>query len=132
MDAFISLELDVKELKDYKEIKKISEICNAILQNGVEHLYEEKKLELTYENQKHDLQPEKSKRKLSLRTVEFFDEKTKKKRIVSVYSPYVELKDYGLVFENKGKSVYKYAINLVTERQFIFGKETFFRQKKNT
>ena len=38
MDAFISLELDVKELKDYKEIKKISEIFNAILQNGVEHL----------------------------------------------------------------------------------------------
>ena len=35
MDAFLSLELDVKELKDYKEIKNISEICNAILQNGV-------------------------------------------------------------------------------------------------
>ena len=51
---------------------------------------------------------------------------------MSVYSPYVELKDYGLVFENKGKSAYKYTINLVTERQFIFGKETFFRQKKNT
>ena len=78
MDAFISLELDVKELKDYKEIKKISEIFNAILQNGVEHLYKEKKLELTYENQKHDLHPEKNKRKLFLCTVEFFDEKTKK------------------------------------------------------
>ena len=132
MDAFISLELDVKELKDYKEIKKISEICNAILQNRVKHLYEEKKLELTYENQKHDLQPEKSKRKLSLRTVEFFDEKTKKKkRIVSVYSPYVELKDYGLVFENKGKSAYKYTINLVTERDNLFlEKRLFFDKKK--
>ena len=77
MDAFISLELDVKELKDYKEIKKISEICNAILQNGVEHLYEEKKLELTYKNQKHDLQPEKSKRKLFLEKRLFFDKKKK-------------------------------------------------------
>ena len=98
------------------------------------HLYEEKKLELTYENQKHDLQPEKSKRKLSLCTVEFFDEKTKKKkRIVSVYSPYVELKDYGLVFENKGKSAYKYTINLVTERDNLFlEKRLFFDKKKNT
>ena len=97
-------------------------------------MYEEKKLELTYENQKHDLQPEKSKRKLSLCTVEFFDEKTKKKkRIVSVYSPYVELKDYGLVFENKGKSVYKYKINLVTERDNLFlEKRLFFDKKKNT
>ena len=52
MDAFISLELDVKELKDYKEIKKISEICNAILQNGVEHLYEKKKIRINLRKSK--------------------------------------------------------------------------------
>lgn len=55
----------------------------------------------------------------------------KKKRIVSVYSPYVELKDYGLVFENKGKSVYKYKINLVTEKDNLFlEKRLFFDKKK--
>ena len=52
MSAFISLKQDVKELKDYKQIKKISEISNAILENGFEHLYEEKKLELIFEEQK--------------------------------------------------------------------------------
>ena len=80
MSAFISLEQDVKELKDYKQIKKISEISNAILENGFEHLYEEKKLELIFEEKKNNLQAEKSKRKLSLRVVEFFDEKTNKKK----------------------------------------------------
>ena len=80
MSAFISLEQDVKELKDYKQIKKISEISNAILENGFEHLYEEKKLELIFEEKENNLQAEKSKRKLSLRVVEFFDEKTNKKK----------------------------------------------------
>ena len=42
MSAFISLEQNVKELKDYEKIKKISELSNAILENGFEHLYEEK------------------------------------------------------------------------------------------
>ena len=131
MSAFISLEHNVKELKDYKQIKKISGISNAILENGFEHLYEENKLELIFEDQKNNLQPEKSKRKLSLRVVEFFDEKTKKKRIVSVYSPYEELKEYGLIFENKGGSVYKYTINLITERDNLFlEKRLFFDKKK--
>ena len=79
MSAFISLEQNVKELKDYEKIKKISKLCNAILENGFEHLYEEKKLELIFEEQKINLAPDKSKRKLSLRVVEFFSEKTKKK-----------------------------------------------------
>ena len=94
-------------------------------------MYKEKKLELIFEDQKNNLQLEKSKRKLSLRVVEFFDEKTKKKRIVSVYSPYEELKEYGLIFENKGGSVYKYTINLITERDNLFlEKRLFFDKKK--
>ena len=43
MSAFIALEKNLKELKDYDTIKKISEISNAILENGIKHLYEEKK-----------------------------------------------------------------------------------------
>ena len=90
-----------------------------------------KKLELIFEEQKNNLQAEKSKRKLSLRVVEFFDEKAKKKRIVSVYSPYEELKEYGLNFENKVGSAYKYTINLITERDNLFlEKRLFFDKKK--
>ena len=131
MSAYISLEQDVKELKDYKTIKKISEISNAILENGFEHFYEETKLEWIVEEQKNKLKAEKSKRKLSLKVLEFFDEKTKEKRKVSVYSPYEELKEYGLIFENKGGSVYKYTINLITERDNLFlEKRLFFDKKK--
>ena len=119
MSAFIALEKNLKELKDYDTIKKISEISNAILENGIEHLYEEKKLELVSEK-KLDLQPYKNKRKLSVRVLEFLDEKTKKKRLVSIYSPYEELKVHGLGFQNKNGSVYKYTIGLITERDNLF------------
>ena len=130
MSAFIALEKNLKELKDYDTIKKISEISNAILENGIEHLYEEKKLELVSEK-KLDLQPYKNKRKLSVRVLEFLDEKTKKKRLVSIYSPYEELKVHGLGFQNKNGSVYKYTIDLITERDNLFlEKKLFFDKKK--
>ena len=43
MSCFIKITQDLTELNHYEEIK-ISEISNKILKNGVEHLYEEKKL----------------------------------------------------------------------------------------
>ena len=94
MSCFITLEQDLKELTHYNDIKKIFEISNKILKNGIEHLYEEKVLEVILEDvgQKFEFQPEKSKRGLSVRAVEFFDEDTKRKRVVYVYSPYEELK----------------------------------------
>ena len=97
MSCFITLEQDLKELNYYDDIKKISEISHEILKNGIEHLYEEKILEVTLENveQKYELTAEKSKRGLSVHAVEFFDEETKRKRVVYVYSPYEELKLYG-------------------------------------
>ena len=94
---------DLTKLNHYEEIKKISEISNKILKNGVEHLYEEKKLEVTFGNSNFEFLPEKSKRGLSLQAVEFFDYVTKRKRLVFVYSPYEELKIFGLKFENRKK-----------------------------
>ena len=133
MSCFITLEQDLKELKYYDDIKKISEISNKILKNGIEHLYEEKMLEVTFENvkQKIKLEPDKSKRGLSVHAVEFFDEESKTKRLVYVYSPYEELKAYGLKFENKGKAVYKYAIKMITQNDDLFlEKKLFFDKKK--
>ena len=102
MSCFIMLEQDLEELTHYDDTKKISEISNKILKNGIGHLYEEKVLEVILEDigQKFEFQPEKSKRGLSVRAVEFFDEDTKRKRVVCVYSPYEGLKAYGLNFEN--------------------------------
>ena len=79
MSCFITLKQDLKELNSYDDIKNISEVSNEILKNGIEHLYKEKILEVTLEN---ELQPEKSKRGLSVHAVEFFDEETKRKRVV--------------------------------------------------
>ena len=73
-----------KKLKYYDDIKKISEISNKILKKGIEHLYEEKVLEVSLENveQKIEFQPDKSKRGLSVHAVEFFDDESKTKRLV--------------------------------------------------
>ena len=105
MSCFIKLTQDLTELNHYEEIKKISKVSNKILKNGVEHLYEEKKLEATFGNSNFEFSPEKSKRGLSLQVVEYFDHVTKRKRLVFVYSPYEELKIFGLKFDNK-KSIH--------------------------
>ena len=102
MSCFIKITQGLTELNHSEEIKKTSEISNKILQNGVEHLYEEKKLEATFGDSSFEFLPEKSKRGFSLQAVEFFDYVTKRKRLVFVCSPYEELK-FGLKFDNKKK-----------------------------
>ena len=44
MSCFIEITNDLSELEHYSEIIKISELSNKILKNGVDHLYDEKKL----------------------------------------------------------------------------------------
>ena len=132
MSCFITLEQDLKELKYYDDIKKISEISNKILKNGIEHLYEEKVLEVTLENvgQKIEFQLDKSKRGLSVQAVEFYDEKSKTKRLVYVYSHYEKLKKQGLKLENKEKSVYKYMIDMIEENDKLYLEKNFFSIKR--
>ena len=118
LSANIELEKNLKELKNYDLIKKISEISNSVLENGIGHLNKDKNLEINLEN-KIDLTQDKTKRKLSIKTLEFLDEKTKKKKIVSIYSPYEELKLFGLRFQNKDASIYKYTIDLLQGEKMI-------------
>ena len=132
MSSFITLEQDLKVLKHYDDIKKISEISNEILKNGIEHLYEEKVLEATLEDidQKIELQPDKSNTGLSVHVVDFFDDQTKTKGLVYVYSPYEELKKNGLKFVNKGKNIYKHSINMKDEKEKLYLKKKLFFDKK--
>ena len=118
LSANIELEKNLKELKNYDQIKKISEISNSVLENGIGHLNKDKNLEINLEN-KIDLTQDKTKRKLSIKTLEFLGEKTKKKKIVSIYSPYEELKLFGLRFQNKDASIYKYTIDLLQGEKMI-------------
>ena len=48
MSCFIEITNDLSELTHYDDIKKISDLSNSILKNGVDQSYEEKNLEVTF------------------------------------------------------------------------------------
>ena len=52
-----------------------------------------------------------------MKSLEFFDEKTQKKKKVSIYSQYEELKIFGLEFVKENGIIYKYTINLFEDRK---------------
>ena len=118
----IKIEKDLKKLCDYKKIQEISTKLNDVLKNGSQHLHKDIELKITDVN---DLMPVKTKRKLSTKSLEFFDEKTKKKKKVLIYSPYMELKFFGLKFQKENGIIYKYHISLIED-----DKENLFLEKK--
>ena len=133
MSCFIEITNDLSELEHYNKIIKILELSNKIFKNGVDHLYDEKKIEVLINGKlKTELEAEKSNRALPVEIVEFFDHVTKEKRIVFVYSPYNELKKFRLKFQNKKSSNVKgYTISLKEEKDQIYlEKEIFFDRKR--
>ena len=72
----------------YDDIKKISDLSNSILKNGIDHSYIEKDLEAFLGYSKTELEPNKNNHTLSVDVAEFFDYVTKQKRFVLIYSPY--------------------------------------------
>ena len=133
MSCFIEITNDLNELEHYSEITKISKLSNNILKNGVEHLYDEKKIEVFINGElKTELEAEKSNRALSVEIVEFFDHVTKQKRYIFIYSPYIELKKFSLKFQNKKSSDVKgYTISLKEEKDKIYlEKEIFFDRER--
>ena len=75
----VKLNKDVKDLDDFKKIAEVSKKANEILTNGVDHFHENFTLEADLVGV-NDLIPDKTKRKLSVKSFNFFDEKTKKKK----------------------------------------------------
>ena len=96
------------------------------------HSYEEKNLEVTFNDVKTELTSEKSNRALSVQVVEFFDYVTKQKRLVFVYSSYKELKQFGLKFENKNTAhIGGYTVTLKEENDKLYLKKELFLTKIN-
>ena len=95
-------------------------------------MYNEKNLEVTFDNVKIELTPEKSNRALSVDVVEFFDYVTKQKRLVFIYLPYKELKEFGLKLEiKKIDHIGGYNVMLKEENDKLYlEKELFFNKKK--
>ena len=105
MSCFIELATDLNETANFKQITEISKLSNEILKKGVDHKYKEPELEITFgDGITVALESVKTNRALSVETVEFFDHVTHQKRLALVYSPYKELKEFGLTFEKKNKS----------------------------
>ena len=76
----VKINKNVKNLDDFEKISEVSKKANEILTNGVDHFHEDFTLEADLVGV-NDLTPDKTKRKLSVKSFNFFDEKTKKKRM---------------------------------------------------
>ena len=124
----VKLDKNVKDLDDFKKISEVSKKANEILTNGVDHFHENFTLKANLANI-DDLVPDKTKRKLSIKSFNFFDEKTKKEKNVSIYTPYKELEFFGLKFVKENGNIYKYTIKLLEERDNLFLEKKFFYEK---
>ena len=113
-----------------KQIIEISTLSNEILKNGIDHKYKEPELEIIFGNITVPLEPVKTNRPQSTVAVEFFDHVTYQKRIVLVYQPYKELKEFGLKFEKKNKNdkIGGYTIDLKenVSKQLFLEKKLYF------
>ena len=124
----VKLDKNVKDLDDFKKISEVSKKANEILTNGVDHFHENFTLKANLANI-DDLVPDKTKRKLSIKSFNFFDEKTKKEKNVSIYTPYKELEFFRLKFVKENGNIYKYTIKLLEERDNLFLEKKFFYEK---
>ena len=89
MTSEITLEKDYKELKDYDNIKKISDIANEYIKNGINHFKSIPSLSSSlFSNINKDLDQDKTKEALSTVEISFIDLNTKKSNSVKIYSPY--------------------------------------------
>ena len=128
LSAYVKLAMDIKNLNDFKKIEEVSKKANEILKNGNDHFHEDIILEVDLDGV-DNLLPNKKKRELSIKSLDFFDKKSKKKKNVSIYSQYMELKFFGLKFEKENGSIYKYEIKLLEERDNLFLEKKLFYDK---
>ena len=115
----IKIEKDLKKLEDYDKIKKISDELNDVLNKGSDSLNEDIKLKIENVN---DLEIVKTKRKLSTKNIEFLDKTIKKKKQILIYSPFKELKLFGLKFQKENDIFYK--------NNFFLEKKLFYNRDK--
>ena len=119
MTSSITREKDLKELKDDDNIKKISDIANEYLKNGINHFKSLPPLSSSvfYSKVNEDLVQDKTKEALSIVEIAFIDLNTKNSNSVKVYSAYENLKIYGLKFSNK---YLLYNLNFITENDQLY------------
>ena len=123
MTSSITFEKDLKELKDYDNIKKISDIANNYKKNGINHFKSlPQQLSCSLFNKLNDdLVQDKTKQALSTVEIQFIDVNTKDTNLAKVYSGYENLKIYGLKFSNKYLT---YNLDLISENDRLYLNKT--------
>ena len=132
MTSSITIETDLKELNDYDDIKKISDVAKAYLKNGIDHyqtfpLISSSIFSELFPYKK--LTPNKSKRGLSVVKIDYFDVDANTKSFVYIYSGYEDLKSNGLEFANEDVSL---KLNLIKERNELFTEKKVTLLKSGT
>ena len=97
MLCYIQLTNEIEKLKEFPDIKKISDLLEEILRDGVEIF--ENHLEVSYGNVKIDLIKDKSKQSQAVEVVEYFDYNLKRKTFVLAYSLLNEIKKFKMTFK---------------------------------
>ena len=129
MTSSITIEKDLKELKDYDNIKKISDIANKYLKNGINHFKRLPSLSSSVFKINKDLLRDETKEALSIVKIAFIDLNTKKSNSVKVYSAYENLKIHGLKFLNQDLI---YNLDFVTEKgELYINKKVQLRKSKS-
>ena len=120
MTSSITIEQNLKELKDYDDIKKIHDISKAYLKNGLDY-YETFPLissSIFSDRPPHKkLLQDESKMPLSVVKIDYFDVKANKESFIYIYSGYKDLRLHGLKFTNEDVSL---KLDLVKERDELY------------
>ena len=120
MISSITIEKNLKELKDYTDIKKMSDLSKTFLKNGAYHyqtfpLISSSVFSELAPNKK--LLSDKSKRGSSVVRIDYFNVDANTKSFVYVYSGYEDLKLNGLKFTNEDVSL---KLDLIKERNELY------------
>ena len=120
MSSSITIEQNIKELNDYDDIKKISDISKVYFTNGIDHyqtfpLISSAIFSGIAPNKR--LMSDKSKRGLSLVRIDYFDVDSKTTSFVYAYSGYEDLRLNGLKFTNEDVSL---KLDLVKEQNELY------------
>ena len=81
MSYYVDLAVDVAKLSQFDKIKKISDLANAILADGVDFGYKKNAIQTTYEGESYAFEINKINWSKYIGSVEFFYYNLKKKKI---------------------------------------------------
>ena len=131
LSCYIKLEENIEKLKEFPDIKKIADLSEEILRDGVEIF--ENDLEVSYENVKIDLMKDKSKQSQAVQVVVFFDYNLKRKRFALAYSLLNEIKKFKMKFKNDSAAgdIGTYVVRMFARKgKEYLEKEIFLNKKK--